>query len=88
MAINFPEGTQNYPTGIIQVVSASDTVRRELTTTLYDWTACQVSITRKATDSKLLILGQYFVLTTAHDWDGYFYSSLDGIIRRGDSSGQ
>ena len=87
MAINFPEGTQNYPTGIIQVVSASDTARRELTSTLYDWTACQVSITRKATDSKLLILGQYFVLTTEHDWDGYFYSSLDGIIIRGDASG-
>ena len=80
MPIIFPEGTQNYPTGIIQVVSTSDTARRELTSSLYDWTACQVSITRKATDSKLLILGQYFVLTTAHDWDGYFYSSLDGII--------
>ena len=60
MAINFPEGTQNYPTGIIQVVSASDTARREVSSVLYDWTACQVSITRKATDSKLLILGQYF----------------------------
>ena len=82
MSIDFPTGRQIHPGGVIQIVSNSDTARREVTSTLYDWTDCAVTITRRYTSSKLLILGQYFVLTTGNDWDGYFYSSLDGIVAR------
>ena len=88
MSIDFPTGRQIHPGGVIQIVSTSDTARRDVSTNLYDWSACAVTISRRYTSSKLLILGQYFVLATANDWDGYFYSSLDGTLIRGDSSGQ
>jgi hypothetical protein len=58
MAINFPEGTQNLPSRAVQVVSA--TKRNAFSTTstsMTDVPGLSVSITPKASDSKILIFG-------------------------------
>ena len=56
MAINFPEGTQNLPSKIIQV---KQSVKQDVTTTnssgTFDISGLSVSITPSASDSKILI---------------------------------
>lgn len=73
---------------ILQVVSASDTTRTNITqSTVYSWSALAITITRRQTSSKLWCVGSFYVSSTGGDWDGYLNSSLDGIIIRGDASG-
>jgi hypothetical protein len=74
---------------ILQVNQAYDTVRRDVSATggvPYDWTALSVTTNRVSTSSKLLIQFSGTVTSNGIDWDGVLYSSLDGIIVRGDVS--
>ena len=57
MAINFPEGTQNLPSHIVQV---KQSIKTDVTTTnsvgTFDISGLSVSITPNASDSKILVL--------------------------------
>lgn len=57
MAINFPEGTQNLPSSIVQV---KQSIKTDVTTTnssgSFDISGLSVSITPNASDSKILVL--------------------------------
>jgi len=75
---------------ILQVNQAYDTARRDVSVTggvAYDWTALSVTTNRVSTSSKLLIQFSGTMKSNGIDWDGVLYSSLDGIIVRGDVSG-
>ena len=79
----------NQSGSILQVNQAYDTARRDVSATggvPYDWTALSVTTNRVSTSSKLLIQFSGTVTSNAIDWDGVLYSSLDGIIVRGDVS--
>jgi hypothetical protein len=74
---------------VLQVNQAYDTARRDVSVTggvAYDWTALSVTTNRVSTTSKLLIQFSGTVTSNGIDWDGVLYSSLDGIIVRGDVS--
>ena len=65
MAINFPEGTQNLPSRAVQVVST--TKRNVFTTTstsLTDVPNLSVTITPKASSSKMLFLEAFVLVIT------------------------
>lgn len=76
---------------ILQVNQAYDTARRSVALTggvPYDWTALSVTTNRVSTTSKLLIQFSGTMRNDSGvDWDGVLYSSLDGIIVRGDANG-
>ena len=75
---------------ILQVNQAYDTARRAVSMTggvPYDWTALSVTTNRVSTTSKLLIQFSGTLRSDGSDWDGVLYSSLDGIIVRGDANG-
>lgn len=74
---------------ILQINQAYDTARRDVSVTggvAYDWTALSVTTNRITTTSKLLIQFSGTMTSSNIDWDGVLYSSLDGIIIRGDVS--
>ncbi len=57
MAINFPEGTQNYPCKIVQVVSTPKyNTFSTASTSFTDVTGLSVSITPKSSSNKVLIM--------------------------------
>ena len=56
MALNFPEGTQNFPTKIIQVLSAEKTTSFSTSSNSFvDVTGLSVSITPKSSSNKVLV---------------------------------
>lgn len=74
MAINFPEGTQNLPSRAVQVVST--TKRNYFTTTstsFVDIPNFNVSITPKASSSKILVFGS---VCFGHNNDGTWLVSF------------
>lgn len=58
MAINFPEGTQNLPSNIVQVIQTvkTDTWSTSGSTGTFAITGMSASITPKATSSKVLVI--------------------------------
>ena len=59
MAINFPEGTQDLPSKIVQVVQATYTGSSTHASSSFTDTGIQVSITPKSSSSKVLIMTSF-----------------------------
>ena len=92
MAINFPEGTQNLPAQIVQVVQTVKTDTFTTTTNGYtDVTGLSVNITPNSTSSKILVMTS---VNFSHSHGSRCVTrvvrrenSTDSVISQGDAAG-
>ena len=85
MAINFPEGTQNYPTNIVQTRSSISNSRYSVNSTSWnDVSGLSVSITPENTGSRILVMVNMGAGGT--DQGNYDHGQAHRILRNGNDS--
>tara|TARA_Y100000401_G_scaffold112822_1_gene112715 strand:+ start:486 stop:977 length:492 start_codon:yes stop_codon:yes gene_type:complete len=82
MAINFPEGAQDYPSIIIQCVTTNYYINTEVQISSNSWYNFNtISITPKSNNSRLFFMSTPFMFSRSHDRNNNNYSNTDMYVQ-------